>query len=759
MSVWEAPADGVARVVGSGITLAHGSSFAICGETGDIGGGVQGVYVGDTRIGARLKLTVDGACVEPLAWHSDEPFHAEFVGRTPAPHLLVFRDHWVGSGLRTDVRVRNPGRTPRTITVRVEVATDLAEVFDVKDGRADHGAVPATWTDGGVRLGDVSGAHGGVVRATPAASMVPPGTFTWEVDLAPRAEWSACLEWSAVHGGGEVAPDYRCGDTPAHEPPSIELAGWRALRPTLRTDVPGLARAFRRSVDDLGALRIVDPAHRSEPVVAAGAPWFMTLFGRDALLTAWMALILDPSLALTTLTTLARLQGTATVPERDEQPGRILHEVRFNSADSLALDDADIYYGTADATPLFVMLVHELWRWGTPLETLRPLLPAVDAALGWCAGPGDPDGDGYVEYCRATPNGLRNQGWKDSHDAIHFAGGELAEPPIALCEVQAYTYAAWLAGADLAEASGDAPTSTTRRARAVALKESFNRDFFLPDRQALAVALDADKRPVDSVTSNMGHCLWAGIVEPEHAAPDRTLVDGPRAREWVGSPNARDVDGALRPAQLPQRLGLAARHRDRDRRLATRRVRRRRDGAQLRVAPRVPCIRRTAAGAVQRPRTERHGGPGPVPRIVLATGMGLCRATPGHTRHAWTRARPAVGTCRSRPGAPAGGHTPRPGRHVARRRPGLDRGAPRRGRRRRSVSDSEHHECARPSARRGSGAPMNTKCEIDGCSNNAQPKLTTSGYELCAGHYEQWAGNNMFVVEESGKVVLKAASG
>jgi glycogen debranching enzyme len=526
VSAWEAPADGVARVVGSGITLAHGSSFAICNETGDIGGGVQGLYVGDTRVGARLLLTVDGDAVEPLAWHSDEPFHAKFVGRTPDPHLLVFRDHWVGSGLRTDLTVHNPGRTPRAVTVRVDVGTDLADVFDVKDGRADHGAVPASPIDGGLRLGDANGAHAGIVRATPAASIVLPGTFTWEIDLAPRAEWSACLEWSAVHGGGEVAPDYRCGDTPAHEPPSIELAGWRALRPTLRTDVPGLARTFRRSVDDLGALRIVDPAHRSEPVVAAGAPWFMTLFGRDALLTAWMALILDPSLALTTLTTLARLQGTETVPESDEQPGRILHEVRFNSADSLALDDADIYYGTADATPLFVMLVHELWRWGTPLEALRPLLPAVDAALEWCAGPGDPDGDGYVEYCRATPSGLRNQGWKDSHDAIHFAGGELAEAPIALCEVQAYTYAAWLAGADLAEASGDLTTSVARRARAGALRESFNRDFFLPDRQAFAVALDGDKRPVDSVTSNMGHCLWAGIVEPEHAAPIARWLTG-----------------------------------------------------------------------------------------------------------------------------------------------------------------------------------------------------------------------------------------
>ena len=529
---WGGSADAVPRVVGSGITLAHGRSFAICSETGDIGGGVQGVYVGDTRIGSYLEVTVDGEPIEPLAWHSDEPFHAEFVGRASSPHLLVFRDHWVGSGLRTDLRVRNPGvrragprfacrsapTSPTCSTSRTD-APPVRRCLRARSPMGSRSGTPVVFTP--------------PLSAPPAASLVTIGTFAWDLDLAPRDEWSACLEWSAVHGGGELAPDYRCGDTPAHEPPSAELASWRALRPTLRTDVPHLADTFLRSVDDLGALRIVDPAHKSEPVVAAGAPWFMTLFGRDALLTAWMALILDPSLALTTLTTLARLQGRATVPERDEQPGRILHEVRFNDAASLALDDADIYYGSADATPLFVMLVHELWRWGTPFEALRPLLPAVDAALEWCAGPGDPDGDGYVEYRRSTPEGLRNQGWKDSHDAIHFADGELAEPPIALCEVQAYAYAAWLGGAELAMAAGEATTAARRHARAGALKEAFNRDFFMPDRQAFAVALDADKRPVSAVTSNMGHCLWAGIVDPARAAPIARWLRGPEfASGW-----------------------------------------------------------------------------------------------------------------------------------------------------------------------------------------------------------------------------------
>ena len=253
-------------------------------------------------------------------------------------------------------------------------------------------------------------------------------------------------------------------------------------------------------------------------MVAAGAPWFMTLFGRDSLITSWMALVLDPRLALATVRTLARLQGTKTDPLTDEQPGRILHEVRLGGSASLSLAEGDIYYGTADATPLFVMLVAELYRWGLPLAGLRPLLPAVDAALGWMAGPGDPDGDGYVEYQRASPDGLLNQGWKDSWDAISFADGGLAEGPIALAEVQAYAYAAWLAGAELASATGHRSTAAKRGARATKLREQFNRDYWLPDQGAYAIALDGDKRPVDALASNMGHCLWAGIINPDRVA-------------------------------------------------------------------------------------------------------------------------------------------------------------------------------------------------------------------------------------------------
>jgi glycogen debranching enzyme len=360
------------------------------------------------------------------------------------------------------------------------------------------------------------------------------GSLHWVAPIDPGEEWAACLEVAAVRSGEQIAPRYRCGQPAELAVPSTRQAGWARQLPRLVTDVPGLAEAYAHAGQDLGGLRLFDPDHPDDPLIAAGAPWFMTLFGRDSLLTSWMALLLDPSLALATVRALARLQGTEDVPETEEQPGRILHEVRFGTGPSLALADGDTYYGTADATPLYVMLVHELWRWGTPLEELRPLLGAVDAALAWLEGPGDPDGDGYIEYRSRVAGSLANQGWKDSYDGVSFADGRLAEPPIAVAEVQAYAYAAWRAGAALARATGHSVQASRREQRAEALQEAFDHDFWMPEQQAFALALDGEKRQVDAVASNMGHCLWAGIVrDPDKAAAvARWLVSSEMFSGW-----------------------------------------------------------------------------------------------------------------------------------------------------------------------------------------------------------------------------------
>jgi glycogen debranching enzyme len=339
----------------------------------------------------------------------------------------------------------------------------------------------------------------------------------FEVIVPAKGTWSTCLQVTPIIDEDEIEPRYRCGEPVERATPVERLAKWRRSIPAVETDHDGLKDVLSRSAEDLGALRIFDPDFPERTVVAAGAPWFMTLFGRDSLITSYMALLVDPELALGVLQTLARFQGDKVDPRTEEEPGRILHEMRFGDAPSLSLGGGKVYYGSADATPLFVMLLGELRRWGLASEVVDQLLPHADRALQWVEEYGDRDGDGYVEYQRATDRGLQNQGWKDSWDGVRFASGEVARAPIALCEVQGYVYAAYLARLHFARELGDEATASKYAEKAAALKAAFNRDFWLEDRGWFAIGLDHMKRPIDSLASNMGHCLWTGIVDEDKA--------------------------------------------------------------------------------------------------------------------------------------------------------------------------------------------------------------------------------------------------
>ena len=336
--------------------------------------------------------------------------------------------------------------------------------------------------------------------------------------LGPRKPWELCIEVVVSLAEEVVAPRFRCGVDDVDALPAKSLASWRAALPVIDTDAPGMALAVRRAGEDLGSLRIFDPEHPETPILAAGAPWFMTLFGRDSLLTGWMTLLADSTLSRGVLETLARLQGEDVNPATEEEPGRILHEVRFGSSTGRSLRGGDVYFGSIDATPLFVMLLGELHRWHAAEETVSQLLPHADRALAWIDEFGDRDGDGYVEYQQRGERGLANQGWKDSWDAVRHVNGELARAPIALCEVQGYVYSAYLARAHLASDAGDTATATRYRVKAEELRRRFNEDFWLEETGWYAMGLDADKRPIAALASNVGHCLWTGIIEPDRAA-------------------------------------------------------------------------------------------------------------------------------------------------------------------------------------------------------------------------------------------------
>ena len=296
------------------------------------------------------------------------------------------------------------------------------------------------------------------------------------------------------------------------------LEAWRRNLPSIDTDHDEFTALLDRSTEDLAALRLFDPEYPDRTVVAAGAPWFMTLFGRDSLITSWMSMMIDSDLALGTLQTLARYQGNEVNPLTEEEPGRILHEVRFGESAETSLGGERIYYGSVDATPLFVMLLGELQRWGNRRDEVDALLPAADRAGVDRRVRRSRPATGTSSTSAPAIAGLQNQGWKDSHDSTRFADGRLAEPPIALCEVQGYVYAALIARSHFATEKGDEQYADELRARAAGLKARFNRDFWLEDQGWLAMGLDRDKKPLDALTSNMGHCLWTGILDEEKAA-------------------------------------------------------------------------------------------------------------------------------------------------------------------------------------------------------------------------------------------------
>ncbi|MEV7009883.1 glycogen debranching N-terminal domain-containing protein [Streptosporangium sp. NPDC051022] len=506
----------------SAVTLVEGGSFCVCAHSGDIlQGGAQGVYHADTRLLSRWELRVDETPVEPLRVLTGEPYHATFVGRAvPRPgraesSLLVIRDRYVGGGLREDLILRNLSEEPAGCVVDIHVGSDVADLFEVKSGRIRHVAdVEMTADRAGLLIFSATRSRGTRVITDPAPFAVP-GVLIFRVVVPARGEWKATLQVNPILEGEESPAWFSTHHPLEHAEPARRRADWERLSPSVTTSDRTLSQVIRRSREDLGALRLFEPDRPDEPpTIAAGAPWFMTLFGRDSLLTSWMALPLDQSLALGTLRRLARLQGKVDDPLTEEEPGRILHELRFGVQTGASPHGGHAYYGSVDATPLFVMLLGELRRWGMHGQAVEELMPYADDALEWITRSADP----FLSYRRKTDQGLINQGWKDSFDGVNFADGTLARPPIALAEVQGYVYAAYIARAHFAHQAGDSTLEEEWNARATRIREAFNERFWLPDRGYYAIGLDGAGRPIDSLASNMGHCLWTGIVEEDRAA-------------------------------------------------------------------------------------------------------------------------------------------------------------------------------------------------------------------------------------------------
>ncbi|MGW0961334.1 amylo-alpha-1,6-glucosidase [Streptomyces gelaticus] len=495
------------------VTL-YAPSFVISRADGQIDGAADGFYHGDTRALARLTVAADGVALAPVAGGPEGADRAAFRGvlrglgeDTPDPAVTLHRRRYVAPGrLEEVIEVANAGRQHVRVRLIVTAGTDLAPIERVKSG---HTQSPVAATAAGRGLCWSRDTFAVRLTGSPEPAAVDPATgrLEYEIELAPGASWTAELRCDAAHEDGDQFPA-----------PAADSLPWRT--PRLRSADRRFDHWLNRSAADLDRLRLTDPANPADQFLAAGAPWFLTLFGRDSLWAARMLLPLGTGLAAGTLRVLARRQGTKSDPGTEEQPGKILHEVRratqdFNENFSLP----PCYYGTVDATPLWITLLHDSWRWGLAPEQVEQLLPHTESALAWMRDHGDADGDGFLKYIDHTGRGLANQGWKDSGDSIRYGDGRIAASPIALCEVQAYAYEAARGGADLLRAFGR-PGADRWEEWAERLRERFRRHFWVEDERGPypAVALDGNRRPVDSVTSGFGHLLGTGLLDHEESA-------------------------------------------------------------------------------------------------------------------------------------------------------------------------------------------------------------------------------------------------
>jgi glycogen debranching enzyme len=523
------------------VTAIAGLSFAVSDGVGDIRTPAHGLFVRDTRHLSGLELLLDGAPMQELGSGSPTPAVARFRGfarpadargAIDAP-LEVERIRRLGeNGLREEITLHAWAAAPFTVEVRIRAATDLVDIFQARQfegGPSAASPLRAAHTAADeIRFTSPDGQLSTTLTFDPPPERVEAGDATWTIRLERNRPWRLTVVVSAE--AAHVAD----GSMPMPIEP--------APAPRVTSDPPDLARALQTSMFDFGALTLPDPSSPGRRLVTAGIPWFVALFGRDSLISSYQARAIDPRLMLETLGALAARQGTVLDAGNEEAPGKILHEVRLTPRPWLGVGTAGAgahpYYGTVDATPLFLMLLGQAWRWGASRESITALLPAAHAALGWLRGPdADPDGDGLIEYHAGSERTLVNQAWKDSANAIQFRDGTLAEGPIAVVEVQGYAVRARREFAAVLAAFGDDAAATDLIVEADALAAQVRERYWISGSAGrpgyFALALDGEKRRVDSVASDMGHLLWCDIPTDARAAEvARHLVSPEMASGW-----------------------------------------------------------------------------------------------------------------------------------------------------------------------------------------------------------------------------------
>jgi glycogen debranching enzyme len=513
------------------LAVLEGRTFMYSDSVGDVPADtIGGLVHGDTRFLSKWVLTVNGSRLLALRSRVVDHYSAAFfltnpeLPGLPANSLALRRLRFVGNGLHEQIRLQSFLYEPTQLEVRLAIGNDFADLFEIKNYVRDRSAaIERTHAADGSRV-RFAYANGDYTAETTVQAS-PPGRIdgddlVWDLEIPPKGDWSVELHVPLKLGKLELQPTR--ADFGARPPSGDDpLSRWLADLPRFESDSDVLQRVVDRSAADLPALRITLELPDAGVITlpAAGLPWFLTVFGRDTLITAYQSLWFGPQLARGALVSLAMLQGKELNDFKDEEPGKILHEYRTGELTRLGLKPHSPYYGTADATILWLILLSEYWRWTGDDNLVASLRGNALAALNWIDQYGDRDGDGYVEYQTRSSQGLGNQCWRDSWEGVQFADGTIPHLPIATAEIQGYVYDARLRLAELADGPlADAALAKRLRDQATQLRERFNRDYWIDRRGGYyAIGLDGDKRPIDSLTSAIGQLLWSGIVPDDRA--------------------------------------------------------------------------------------------------------------------------------------------------------------------------------------------------------------------------------------------------
>jgi glycogen debranching enzyme len=544
------------------VRILDGNTFVVSDERGDIEASTTdptGLFSYDTRFLSTWILTIDDVRLNALSTDDLQYFEARFF-LVPAtgtvyidPKLSVIRERAVGDGFHEELTVISHSDEPADLTIRVEAGSDFADLFEVKDALKKLGTYEIH--PEATRL--VLGYRRETFRRETTISASAPATFdrkglTFTVRLEPHGRWTTDLDVvTSLVGADRTTTHTKYGRSDRTAKPNMQrsLDEWMEDAPHLECDWQPLEATYRRSLVDLAALRFSPRTAGGRSLPAAGLPWFMTMFGRDSIFTSLQALPFQPELAATTLRVLGEWQGSRRDDFRDEDPGRILHELRYGEMAAFEERPHTPYYGAVDATPLYVILLDEYERWTGDRALVRDLEREARAAIAWIDDYADLMGNGYISYKRRNEQtGLENQSWKDSWNSISYADGRLPGFPRATCELQGYAYDAKLRAARLARLIWKDPAWADRlEDQAADLKRRFNRDFWLADRGYYALALDADGSQVDSLASNNGLLLWSGIVDGNKAKSVVGHLMGPRLFSGWGVRTLAEGEGRYNP--------------------------------------------------------------------------------------------------------------------------------------------------------------------------------------------------------------------